>query len=516
MKNENEVITRLKSYEPLWNGWTYNDKLYGSGGSGCVLGLSREEERSVVKVIYIEDNQLKYNAVKDEIETMATLRSEYLVECLDYQIEEVYNRKGEKIGYDFLIHMNEYEPFSEFLREEEYDPNYICVQLTKEIGEALCVLHSNGILHRDIKPENIFIDSSSGKRHFRLGDFGVSKRIGDMSGLTTTGTLNFMAPESFKYYEYSYRSDIYNLGMTLYYILNDLRFPVFSEEESQSDFDYNTDCRLHGEKLPIPLYGSDALKKAVIKSCEANPKDRYKDISEMLNDLFGQNIPRMGKKLKIDQSSLPRRKSKHKNIIRIALIASIISLVALFISFVIYRVFVFQNNHTNKDVYKYDSSNISVALKKTPNKVEDALQKVVRTDSNSYNFQLDVSRNATYILHMSDKAINKYDTNLYNYDCFFEDNFMDNNKDNSRKLFYIFSEQGDSSYKMFFIDEELVCVIVSGESTLTYNYGNENITKEYYDIIKHAKEHFSEISEGAFYSYSFFFDDNVSLYYEYY
>ena len=98
MKNEAEVINRLKSYEPLWDDWVYNGKLYGSGGSGCVLGLSKGEERSVVKVIYIEDNQLKYNAVKDEIETMATLRSEYLVECLDYRIEKVNNQKGEKIG----------------------------------------------------------------------------------------------------------------------------------------------------------------------------------------------------------------------------------------------------------------------------------------------------------------------------------------------------------------------------------------------------------------------------------
>ena len=146
LKNEAEVITRLKSYGQLWNGWTYNGRLYGSGGSGCVLGLSRGEEKSVIKVINIDDNQLKYNAVKDEIETMVTLRSEYLVECLNYRIEEVFNRKGERIGYDFLIRMNEYEPFSEFLREEEYDPNELCVQLARDIGGALCVLHSNGIL----------------------------------------------------------------------------------------------------------------------------------------------------------------------------------------------------------------------------------------------------------------------------------------------------------------------------------------------------------------------------------
>ena len=501
MKNEAEVITRLKSYEPLWDDRVYNGKLYGSGGSGCVLGLSKGEERSVVKIIYIEDNQLKYNAVKDEIETMATLRSEHLVECLDYRIEEVHNRKGEKIGYDFLIHMNEYEPFSEFLREEEYDPNEVCVQLAKEIGGALCVLHSNGILHRDIKPENIFIDNSNGERHFRLGDFGVSKRIGDMSGLTTTGTLNFMAPESFKYYEYSYRTDIYNLGMTLYYILNDLSFPVFSEEESQSDFDYNTDCRLHGEKLPQPVYGSDELKKVVIKCCEANPKDRYKDISDMLNDLFGQNIPHMGVKLKNDLSSLPRRKAKRKKTIWIA---AIITLATLVISFAVYILVFFQNKPINNDLLKYDLTDISNAFIETREKVEKSLQTIKRTDN--LDFKVDISQNGI-IMHIPDKALNKKDLNTYNYDCFFLNVYTDSPSSTFEKLYYIYSEQGDISYRIFINNEDIVCVVIGGKNVLTYSYGDERITEDYYEIVNKAKECYSEINQEILDSYKDYYTE---------
>ena len=313
MNKESSIIERLKQYEPLWDGWTYSGKQFGTGGSGCVLGLRRENNFSVVKVIYVDKKSQNYNAVKNEIETMVTLRSDYLVECLDYRIENVYNRKGEVIGYDFLIHMNEYLPFSEYLREEEYDPNRLCIQLAREIGYALCFLHSKGILHRDIKPENIFIDNTNNEQHFRLGDFGVSKKISDLSGLTATGTLNFMAPESFTYYEYSYQSDIYNLGMTLYYILNDLSFPVFEESNSQSDFDYNSECRLRGDKLPEPVFGSDTLKTVVLKCCEAKPKDRYNDVSAMLNALFGQNIPPSGiKQPKVNSNSTRKIKKRKK------------------------------------------------------------------------------------------------------------------------------------------------------------------------------------------------------------
>ena len=322
MKNVNEVIERVKTYEPLWDGWTYTGNLIGSGGSGCVLELANGELRSVVKVIHVDDNLEKYNAVKNEIETMITLRSAYLVECLNYRVEQVFNRKGEAVGYDFLIHMNKYEPFTEFLREEDFDPNALCVQLALEIGISLCVLHSHGILHRDVKPENIFIDEATGKLHFRLGDFGVSKRISDMSGLTTTGTLSFMAPESYQYNEYGYSSDIYNFGMTLYYILNDLRFPQFVEENSQGDIDINTDCRLRGDRLPKPEFGSEHLQSVVLKACEAKPKDRYKDVSEMLGELFGQTIERAGverKKNPLDNKTYYRKQisiKRNENVFR--------------------------------------------------------------------------------------------------------------------------------------------------------------------------------------------------------
>ena len=45
MENLSNIISRVKSYEPLWNGWHCTEDLLGSGGSGCVLLLNRGEER---------------------------------------------------------------------------------------------------------------------------------------------------------------------------------------------------------------------------------------------------------------------------------------------------------------------------------------------------------------------------------------------------------------------------------------------------------------------------------------
>ena len=103
MTNLSDAVERVKGYEPLWDGWRCTGRLLGSGASGCVLELERGDERSVVKVITVEDSSDKYALVKNEIETMTHLRNKYLAECLDYRVEQIFNRRGELAKWVDLI-----------------------------------------------------------------------------------------------------------------------------------------------------------------------------------------------------------------------------------------------------------------------------------------------------------------------------------------------------------------------------------------------------------------------------
>lgn len=487
MENLSNIISRVKSYEPLWNGWVCTGELLGSGGSGCVLLLSRNEERSVVKVICIDNDPVKYDMVKNEIETMLSLSGDYLVECLDYRIEQVFNGKGECTGFDFLIHMHEYVPLSDFLKEEEYDPISLCRQLASDIGLALGKFHSKGVLHRDIKPENIFIDTNQNQLSFRLGDFGVSKQLSDLSGLTATGTTEYMAPESFHLYKYDYRTDIYSLGITLYYILNDLHFPRFPHNSSSQVLGKDNSRRLNGEKLPPPEFGDEALRHAVLKCCEPSPKNRYQDVSELLNELFGKSFMPFGLKRKKEKTVRRKQGPKRKKLFYTAIALSVFVMIAV-ITGILFWLFNIKNiNETNSSVVVQTN-----AIETTDPKLSVYTSEFIDYKVNTYSMKAENMRKSQNYNLLSHSNLT---SGPYSEGHLFDDNslYIKGSKnslswgyythyteycfDSDGNLFYIYWVKPDDSVQMFIYDDDIICMKAKGDYH-RYTYGDPGITNE--------------------------------------
>jgi serine/threonine protein kinase/CRP-like cAMP-binding protein len=103
--------------------------------------------------------------------------------------------------------------------------------------KALEHCHSRGIVYRDLKPENLLVD---GQGYVKLADFGVAKKFGPKSGLTTyslVGTPQFMAPEVILGKGYGLSADLWALGCCLYeFMVGDLPFAV-QDEDASSQFE---------------------------------------------------------------------------------------------------------------------------------------------------------------------------------------------------------------------------------------------------------------------------------------
>lgn len=89
-----------------------------------------------------------------------------------------------------------------------------------QAADALCAIHSAGVIHRDVKPNNLFVHRSSttGER-LKLIDFGVAAVSWAETRLTRSGarvgTPGYAAPEQDNGEEVDFRADLFGLGQTL-------------------------------------------------------------------------------------------------------------------------------------------------------------------------------------------------------------------------------------------------------------------------------------------------------------
>ena len=297
MGNEKEI--RLP-----WPGWTIG-KYLGAGGYGKVYEIERTlsgvRERAALKVVSRPADDAEIEACYEngydqesmkasyeeeiqryvkEYELMKELQGQTnIVSCDDFAV--VPRKDG--IGGQIFIRMELLTPLQKATKQSMLSESEV-IRLGKDICKALILCEARHIIHRDIKPENILISKFG---DYKLGDFGVARVQDHTTNATKMGTHGYAAPEVEHGQKYGKEADIYSLGITLYWLLNNRRMPFLNADEPVTAMKNQEALRrrYEGEKLPAPKNGSQKLKQIVLKACAYRPVDRYRSAQELYDAL---------------------------------------------------------------------------------------------------------------------------------------------------------------------------------------------------------------------------------------
>ena len=139
-----------------------------------------------------------------------------LLRCEDH----VIRAHADGRGWDIYVRTELLPSLPDYLRNHPHGEADI-IRLGAGLCSALETCHRRGIVHGDIKPRNVFVGGGNFDEQvtYKLGDFGMAQ----FSAVDNTN--DFMAPEVLCGAEVSPASDLYSVGMVLYWALNERRIP---------------------------------------------------------------------------------------------------------------------------------------------------------------------------------------------------------------------------------------------------------------------------------------------------
>lgn len=295
------------------------EKLLGYGGSSAVfLAQQIDPAQKVAIKVFLPHPHMEIQIQKDFYRRF--LREAEAASQLDHpNILPIYSY-GQQDGLPYII-----MPYMSGGTLHEYITRSGCLSLNEaqwyleQIASALDYAHQeHGCVHCDVKPANILLDSNGS---VVLSDFGIVYMMREVVTATSgqpghaesskqpstrpagmlMGTPDYISPEQALGQPLDGRSDIYSLGIMLYYLLAG-HVPFHAESTIAT-------ALLHVHEIPpvLSLIRADItphIDHVILKAIAKRPEDRFQTASEFSTAL-AQAIQISDKAYQIDPDQKP-------------------------------------------------------------------------------------------------------------------------------------------------------------------------------------------------------------------
>lgn len=142
-------------------------------------------------------------------------------------VASVFHLGTSRDAFFYAMEFVDGETVESFIKRQGSIDPVIALRITLQVTRALSAAAKLQLVHRDIKPANLMLVREDDDFLVKVIDFGLAKSIKQEEGddLATlsmggfVGTAHFASPEQLEEREIDTRSDIYSLGVTLWYML---------------------------------------------------------------------------------------------------------------------------------------------------------------------------------------------------------------------------------------------------------------------------------------------------------
>ena len=275
----------IKSAIKDYNFYDYYDVMQEKGeghfGKVCKCKNKKSGDFFAVKIINKSKlTQVDLEFVRQEKNFLKLIKHENIITLKDFFEDKqyIYFITDFYEGGDILSYLEEKQKHKEKVSEKN------CARIIRKIAQGIQYLNAFGIIHRDIKPENIMFARDSDIKTLKIIDLGVGKTLS--YGETTNdsiGTNGYISPEIYLHQDYSFKIDIWSLGIILYLLVTGGILPFD---------DVNMDCKVIAKKVvymqqeyPEEYFGdkSKKLVNLLDKMLEKNEEKRI-DIDTLIKD----------------------------------------------------------------------------------------------------------------------------------------------------------------------------------------------------------------------------------------
>jgi serine/threonine protein kinase len=322
-------------------------KKIGSGGMGDVYLAEHEVLETTVAIKSLHANLVTDESFKKRFRTEAKVHAKLdhpnVVKLIDFQ--------ERKDGLFIVMEYVEGKQLDDYIYNDSGPiPEKELLPLFAQIVDAISHAHAKGLVHRDIKPANVII--SNGK--IKVLDFGIAKEASTESGLTKTGvqvgTPMYMSPEQVNGEKIDKLTDIYSLGVTLFYMA--VGKPPYENSNA-----IKMGVQILTEDFPTPkeFYPgvSNKIETIIKKATQKDKTDRYQSCEEFIRDLDSKNII-VSEKIKASTKTQVAEKKKKFKLSNIIAVAVVLLLVAGYFLY-------FDNNaNTLPETYLVDGQEITL------------------------------------------------------------------------------------------------------------------------------------------------------------